>query len=246
MTLNQNASTPLYIQIKDLLQQQIQSGVYAEGDRLPSERELSERYGVSRMTARQALQLLSQSGIVHAQVGKGTYVSGTQIDQELRELNSFTQEMGRRGMQPSSRVLNATTLIDASNEVVEHLQINAGAEIVLLQRVRLADGEPMALETAYLNHILCPGILLGHDFAVDSLYQTLNEQYDLHLVWATQVITARISTTFERTALGLRADIPVLGFTRVTYDEQDRPIEYVRSCYHGERFQLRTVLREIG
>lgn len=245
MRFNPNTATPLYLQIKELLQAQIENGEFAVGDRLPSERELSEAYGVSRMTARQALQLLKQHGFTHRQVGKGTYVSRPQIDQELRELTSFTQDMTGRGLHPHSRVLHAETMaVDA--ETGGHLRLERGEEIVLIQRVRLADDKPIALETAYLPHRLCPSILERHDFSVDSLYQVLQGEYGLHLVWANQLIGARMPDATERSALELAARVPVLSLLRVTYDQEDRPIEFVRSCYHSERYQLRTVLREMN
>ena len=244
MQPNPNSSTPLYIQIKELLHSQIQSGQFAVGDRLPSERELSETYNVSRMTARQALQMLEQDGLTQRQVGKGSYVARPQIDQDLRELTSFTQDMSARGLRPQNRVLLAA-LQPADSEVADHLQARTGEPAVVLQRVRLADGKPIALETAHLVHRTCPGILAAHDFARASLYQVLKEHYGLHLVWATQIIGARMPDRFERDALDLPKRVPVLSLLRVTYDETDRPIEFVRSCYNSERYQLRTTLRDL-
>lgn len=244
MTVNLNGATPLYIQIKEILQQQIETGAYAVGDRLPSERELSDAYNVSRMTARQALQLLQQSGLTRTQVGKGTYVS-RKIDQDLRDLTSFTQEMASKGLQPTSQVLHAE-LRPADAEIARRLGAQLGEEIVVLARLRLANARPIAIEIAHLRHALCPQILDRHDFAVESLYQVLQGQYGLHLVWASQVIAARMPDAEERTILGIRAQAPVLSLVRVTYDGHDQPIEYVRSCYHGERYQLHTVLRDLG
>ena len=244
MQPNPNSSTPLYIQIKELLHSQIQSGQFAIGDRLPSERELSETYNVSRMTARQALQMLEQDGLTQRQVGKGSYVARPQIDQDLRELTSFTQDMAARGLRPQNRVLLAE-LQSADSEVADHLQARTGEPVVVLQRVRLADGKPIAIETAHLLHRTCPGILVNHDFARASLYHVLKEHYGLHLVWATQIIGARMPDRFERDALDLPKRVPVLSLLRVTYDEADRPVEFVRSCYNSERYQLRTTLRDL-
>lgn len=245
MTLNPTGSTPLYIQIKELLQRQIEAGVFAVGQRLPSERELAEAHGVSRMTARHALLLLQQSGFTTTRVGKGTYVDRPQINQDLRDLTSFTQEMGGRGFQPTSRVLRAEVL-PAAAEIAVQLGLSIGDEIVLLQRVRLADDKPVALETAHLRHSLCPRILAEHDFASESLYRVLTECYDVRPVWATQLIGARMPTRFEQEALGLGPRVPVLSLARLTFDQHDQPVEYVRSCYHSERYQLRTVLRDVG
>jgi GntR family transcriptional regulator len=245
MNFNQNGATPLYIQIKELLQSQIESGVFAVGDRLPSERELSESYNVSRMTARHALQLLQLDGLTKRQVGKGTYVSRPQIDQELRQLTSFTQDMTERGLHPQNRVLRAE-ICPADSEVADRLKVAAGDEIVVLQRVRLADGKPNALENAHLPHRLCPNLLTQHDFGGESLYRVLQEDYDLHLVWANQLIGARMPKRLEREALELPKGVPVLSLLRVTFGEEDQPIEFVRSCYHSERYQLRTVLRGLN
>lgn len=244
MTLEPHSATPLYIQIKDLLLQKIEAGVFAVGERLPSERELSDEYCVSRMTARQALQLLQQSGLTRTQVGKGTYVS-RRINQELRELTSFTQEMINNGLRPSSRVLHAA-VHPADAEIADRLSAQLGEEIVVLTRLRLANQKPIAIETAHLRHVLCPQILSKHNFAVESLYEVLQGRYGMRLIWARQVIAARMPDAGERKELNLPVHVPVLSLARVTYSDADQSIEYVRSCYHGERYQLHTVLRDLG
>ncbi|GIV79044.1 phosphonate metabolism transcriptional regulator PhnF [Litorilinea aerophila] len=241
MSIDPNSATPLYIQIKDRLQEQIEAGAFEAGERLPSERELAQMYSVSRMTARQALQLLQQTGLVLTRVGKGTYVN-PKIHQDLQALTSFTQEMVSRGLVPSSRVLLAE-LQPAHHEVAVNLGIDPGDEVVVLQRIRCANEKPIALETAHLAHARFPGILNDHDFARVSLYQVLQGTYGVRLSWASQVIAARMPTPFERRALEMPSGTPVLSLARVSYDSNDRPVEYVRSCYHGERYELRTTLR---
>jgi GntR family transcriptional regulator len=243
MLITATDSTPHYLKIRDALRRQIESGAYAEGARLPSERELADAFGVSRMTARQALRLLMQDGFVSTRVGKGTFVQRAHFAQELHDLTSFTADMRRVGARPASRVTLAE-VGPAGDEVAAHLEADAGLEVVKLHRVRLADGEVIALERAYLPHALCPGILAANNFARQSLYSALKEQYGLRLVWASEIITARMPDADEREALELAEGIPVLGMKRVTYDERDRPVEYVRSCYHSQRYQLRTILRD--
>ena len=153
--------------------------------------------------------------------------------------------MANKGLRPTSRVLHAAVRA-ADAETAVRLSVPLGDEIVVLTRLRMANEKPIAIETAHLRHALCPGILAGHDFASESLYQVLQGQYGVRLVWARQVIAARIPDTSEQKTLGLRARIPVLSLVRVPFDEHDQPIEYVRSCYHGERYQLHTVLRDLG
>ncbi len=204
--MNADPSTPLYTQIKDHLQIQIQQGAYPPGARLPSERELALEFGVSRITARQALQELIQDGLTYSRVGKGTFVCPPKID--LTVLTSFSEESRQRGMTPGSRVLK-TALVPAEAATASWLQVSPGTEIVVLTRVRLANNRPLALETAHLDHRLCPGILDRHDFSHESLYEVLRQAYGRVMVWADQIIEARQPTHEE-------CQIPLLGLTRVT------------------------------
>ncbi|NPV66005.1 MAG: GntR family transcriptional regulator [Anaerolineae bacterium] len=242
MNVQPHSSEPFYIQIKNYLQMQIQTGAYPVGARLPSERELAEQFNVSRMTARQALLLLAREGLTYTRVGKGTYVSPPKFDQDLDALRSFTEEMRQRGVEPSSRVLEAT-LRPADDEVAARLQIAPGAEVVVLSRVRLADGKPLAIETTHLDHQMCPGILDGHDFSRESLYGVLRREYGWVLVWADQIIEARLPQPHERRLLNIDRQTPVLGIRRTTYSRHDRPVEFVYSVYRGDQYQLRAILR---
>lgn len=243
MSLNPDSSIPLYIQLKEHLQTQIESGVYAAGSRLPSERQLAQDYNLSRMTARQALQLLSQDGFTHSRVGKGTYVHHRKIDQELRALTGFTEDMQRQGLRSDSRVLVAQ-LGHADEEAATQLEIEEGMEIVLLGRVRLADSQPLALENAAINHGLCPGILDEHDFRHESLYTVLRADYGLQLTWADQIIEARLPDESECEILQISEYEPVLSIIRVTFTAQDQPIEFVSSVYRGSQYQFRAILRQ--
>ena len=101
----------------------------------------------------------------------------------------------------------------------------------------------MALEEACLSHQLCPGILALHDFNRESLYQVLRDDYNLRLAWASQAIEARLPSEEECEALSIKRSEPVLSLTRVTFDDADRPIEYVRSAYCGSRYQFKAILR---
>ncbi len=147
------------------------------------------------------------------------------------------------GARPSSRVILAATG-PADNDIAAHLDTEPGREVVRLHRLRIANGEIIALERAYLRHELCPGILAVNNFAKKSLYAVLKEEYRVRLVWASEDITARMPDKGEREALEMSAGVPILSMKRITYNERDEPVEYVLSCYHSERYQLRTVLRD--
>lgn len=232
-----DSSTPLYLQLKELLRAAIMDGRFAPGSRLPSERELAHRYGVSRMTARQALQLLAQEGMTYSRVGKGTYAREPKIPQELQTLTSFTEEMARLGMRASSMVLRAE-LQRAPAEIAARLSLRAGAEIVLLARIRCANDEPMAIEYTHLDHAICPGILSQGAFHDTSLYKILRQVYGLSVISADQLIDARMPDSGEAELLRLNARTPVLSIERTTFDADGRPVEFVQSVYRGDKYRF--------
>lgn len=237
-----DSHVPLYIQIKDYIRLNIQAGVFPENSRIPSERQLAEQFQVSRLTVSKAINELIQEGLLHSHVGKGTFVSSTKIEQELRTLTSFTEEMIRRGQRPSSHVLYAA-VEPASSEVAKALLLSSGTKIIVLKRVRLADNQPVALETSAIVSAICPGIVDKHDFSQESLYQVLREECGIRIAYARQSFESRQATPEEQEALHLDPHTPILGITRITYNAQDQPIEYVRSAYRGDRYKFNAILR---
>jgi GntR family transcriptional regulator len=234
--LQRDHPIPLYQQLETALRAQIESGRYAEHQRLPSERELVDQFGVSRMTVRQALVALTQEGLIYGRVGKGTFISAPKIDQQFFALTGFTEDIQQRGQQPSSRVLKAVSQA-ASKEVASALQIEPQTRVLNLVRLRLADGIPLAIECAFLPEHLCPD-LLTHDLAHESLYDVLRNQYGWKLVRARQTIEARLAAGEELRLLGIQPPAPVLALERITFVSENLPIEYVRSQYRGDRYKF--------
>jgi len=167
---------PYYYQLYKILRTQILEGEWKPGSMLPSESELVEKFNLSRTTVRQSLDMLVNDGLIHRQRGRGTYVSNPTIEQGLSKIISFTEDMRQREMEPRAVVLSSE-LIQASNEIAEALQITPGEEVTHLKRLRLADLEPMSIETSYLVHRLCPGVL-QYDFSRCSLRQILENEYN--------------------------------------------------------------------
>jgi GntR family transcriptional regulator len=155
-------------------------------NRLPSERELCEKYHISRITVRTALNTLAQEGLVQSAVGKGTFVAEPAFNEELSPLSSFTQHLQRRGLEASSRVLE-TSILPADDLLSSKLSIPRAAEVVRISRLRLANHLPIAVQLTYLPHHLYPG-LLKIDFSDRSLYDVLCEQYHLSLIHSDTVI----------------------------------------------------------
>ena len=242
--IDAKSSKPRYEQIKEYLLTGIQNGVFQPGDRIPSERDLSEQFKVSRLTVNKAVKELERIGVVYAQVGKGTFISSVIYQQQLNFLTGFTDEMRSRGYSSSSRVLSAQ-MVAAPDDIALILNVMPGARLIQLRRVRLADDQPVAIETANLVSTRFPDLLEGHDFSSESLYQVRLAEDGIILTYAEQSIEARMPTREELTVLGLKPTNPVLSMTRVVFTEDKRPIEYVQSVYRGDRYKFRVVLRHV-
>jgi len=227
-----------YMQVKSDLIAGIMNGTYKPHERLPSQRELAEEYGLSHMTVRRAINELKREGFIDAQQGRGLFVAEPKQEAELGPLYGFTEDMALRGMKASSRVLEAQ-LISASTTLAHTLQVIVGTPLVHLQRLRLADDEPMAIQTAYLPHALCPG-LLKHDLEQNSLFEILRGVYELHLADGETAAGADLASEQEAQLLKLTLPAALLVTEQITYLDTGQPIEYARSIYRGDRYRLRT------
>jgi GntR family transcriptional regulator, N-acetylglucosamine utilization regulator len=238
--LQRESPDPLYTQLKASLVSDISSGQYVANQRLPSERELSTRFNVSRMTVRQALLELARDGVIYTRTGKGTFVAEPKIDQRLRTLSGFTQDVNARGGKPSSRVLEFH-VTSASPDVAVALRLPPGSEMYVLTRLRLADNTPLAIETAYLPFKMFPG-LFKHDFTVESLYAVLEEEYNCILTQAEQTIEAALAGKHEAELLEAASPAPIFRIQRLSMTSDGRPVEYVISSYRGDRYKFHSVL----
>lgn len=234
--LNRASSIPLHIQLANLLREQALRKELRPNDRLPSERELCRQYGVSRITVRQALQTLSQEGLVYSSIGKGTYIADIAMTEELRPFSSFTQDLERRGMRATSQVLEAA-IIPADSHLADTLKLREGSEIVRLHRLRLADGIPIALQLTHLPHHLCPN-LLRFDFTNQSLYAVLRTEYGLRLARSATVIEACLASPQEAELLKLPQPSALLVSIQTTYLDSGVIIEVTRSAFNPERYKL--------
>jgi GntR family transcriptional regulator len=181
---------------------------------------------------------LLREGLIHTSVGKGTYVAVPRFKEELQPLSSFTEDMRRRGMTASSRVLEAT-VVNADDEQANRLRVPRGAEVVRLHRLRLGDGLPIAVQLTWLPHHLCPN-LLNYDLASRSLYDILRNEYKLKLVRAETNIVAALAQPEECSLLQLSPLAAVLISEQTTYLDNDAVIEFTRSVFRGDRYTLHT------
>lgn len=231
-----NARLPLYAQLKEEIIAAIARGDLAPSDQIPSQRVLCERHGMSHMTVRRAISELLSEGVLYAIPGKGLYVTEPKQDAEPL-LIGFSEDMTRRGMVASSQVL-AAEIIGASTVLASALGVTVGTPLAHVRRLRLADGEPMAIQSSYLPHALCPG-LLAHNLEHGSLFALLRDEYRLRLADGTTMAEAALADAEQARLLGLRLPAPVLIVEQLTYLESGRAIEFVRSAYRADRYRLR-------
>jgi GntR family transcriptional regulator len=234
--INKSSGVPLHVQLANILREQVLNRQLQPEDRLPSERELCEMYGISRITVRQALNTLTQEGLVYSTAGKGTFIAGSALDEELQPLSSFTQDMERRGMQATSQVLNQH-IFSADDFWANRLKIPRGAEVVHLHRLRLGDGLPVSIQHTYLSHHLCPD-LLAIDFSTRSLYEVLRHEYSYHLTHSDTVIEAALAEPEEAHLLILQMPAAVLISEQSTYLDTGTIIEITRSIFNADRYKL--------
>jgi GntR family transcriptional regulator len=243
MTREQRAE-PLYQTVEESIFSQVSSGELQANERLPSESELCTIYSVGRNTIRRAISELVKDGVLRTVPGVGTFVVDQLLDKTADYLFGFTQEMKLLGRKVTSRVLEAK-IIPAGTFLARRLQVQLGAEIVFLNRVRLMDGEPTAIERSYLPHALCPGIL-KYDFSNESLYEILSTVYDKRPDHAEQVIEASLATPEVSQLLELTPPAVVIVFRRETHMASGQVIEYVDSELRGDRFRFYTNLRVLA
>ncbi len=235
--------SPLYFKIAQGILEQIQAGRLQHGALLPSEAELARQYQVSRITAKRALDELVRQGWAFRPQGRGTFVAQARI-RDISGFRSFSEDIRGRGFQPSSQVLDFVEM-EPEPAILTRLHLPAGEHAFLLKRLRLADGEPVAVETAYIPCRLCPR-LLQEDLAAGSLFALLAEKYTLAPTWADAEIEALLPTREQARLLGLKIGTPVLVAQRVTYSADYEVIETVESVYRGDRFTFYTGRQFIG
>ncbi len=234
--LSREVPLPLYHQLKMVILREIEAGQWKPGDRLPTEDALAKRFEVSKITVRQALAELASDGHIRREQGRGTFVERPRVQQGPRELTSFTEEMRRHGLVSVSRVLDQQTC-PATPEIAAPLALEPGALIFRLRRLRLANGEPMGVQTAYLPLDLVPGIA-EIDFARASLYDILQSRYSLHPATARETHCAILIGRDEATLLQVPIGSAAMTAERVTFLADGRPIEYVQSVMRGDRYKI--------
>lgn len=237
--LNKNSEIPIYAQLEEFIKEKIKEKKYLPGEALPTERELTELFGVSRMTIRQAVSNLVNQGVLYRIPGKGAFVSKEVIEKKL-EIESFSEDMRKRGLVPGSKIIYFEK-ITPDKEMRENLKLSDNDKVYFLNRLRLANDEPMAIEYCYLPEKYFPG-LIKYNFARCSLYEITKEEYSVIFSYMKQSIKAINMNKKEAEMLLGKVRGFGLASIKIVYNEDENPIEYTRTIYHPERYSYNMVL----
>ncbi|MEO1768152.1 GntR family transcriptional regulator [Candidatus Enterococcus ferrettii] len=225
---------PIYIQIHDQLKDEIEKGVWKVGDRLPSERELSVKFKVSRMTLRQAIQTLADEGILERKIGSGTYVANEKVQEKMSGTTSFTDIMESQNRTPSSKTISFFHSPASSSEA-ENLGLTKGDQILRMERIRYADNIPICFEVASIPAKIVKGF--SKEEITDSFYHTL-KQKGMEIGRANQTVSAILASEQIADYLQIKRGEAILRLRQISYLADDQPFEYVRTQYVGSRFEF--------
>ena len=233
---------PLHYQLKEILQEMIENEILKPGESIPTERELCEIQGVSRMTANKAIMSLVNEGLIYREQGKGTFVSIAKVNQEISRLKGFTEQMIENGVVSKTKILSFK-VIDATKQHKFELKMPEDEnKIIEIKRLRFSDEQPVAIETAWLPHYLFKD--MTRDMIKDkSLYGILREKYGYHPYKAKQTIEPIMLNEYESKLLNQENSALALIFRRTTYLEDGTPFEYTKAIYRSDKYKYEIILK---
>jgi GntR family transcriptional regulator len=232
------ARLPKYYQVKRQLLDL--TAALDPGSPVPPERELARSYGTSRTTVRQALAELVIEGRLLRMQGKGTFVAKPKVAQ-LLELASYTEGMRAHGLHPQTKILDIGYVI-ADEQLAALLGMRPGSRTLRVHRLRLADGEPMSIDTSHLPARRFPGLRTQLQRHM-SLYETLHAAYGIQLAEAEETIETVLADPHDARLLGVDPGLPLLLLSRHAFDVTGEPVEWAQSWYRGDRYKFVTRLR---
>jgi GntR family transcriptional regulator len=230
------AAPPRYVQIANHIAGWIRSGSLGVGDRLPTERQLAADLGVSRMTVRQALSVLTEQGLINSQHGIGNFVTRPRLEQPVDILIGFSDNMLRKGIKPGAQLLDLKTT-HADPLLANELQIPPSDLVFAIRRLRLADNMPMALEYSYFPARYFPG-LEQYDLEQRSIYAILAEEYGVTLAGAFQMLEPVAALPYQARLLQIPISAPLMLITRTSSDNRQRIVEFAKDLYRGDCFRF--------
>jgi GntR family transcriptional regulator len=227
---------PLYYQLENVLREKITSGTFIPGEQLPTESELIEQYGVSRITVRQALTTLAEEGLIERQQGRGTFVAQRKTRRrkfdDVTHLTGSLDELIEMGLDTPIKMLEFNR-IEANKQEAELLQVKLGTPVYMLKRVRMHEGKPYSLIVNYLP------LEIGEQLTEDELnsgtiLRTIETKFGFYLHEAKQQIKAELADPYVANLLGVRVGSALLSIERTVYTDEGNPVEFVHGLYRSD------------
>lgn len=232
MQIDKKSPIPVYYQLKNIISKMIDDGEYTEGSMIPSERELGDTLGISRMTVRQALNSLVNEGVLYREKGRGTFVAKKKIEQ--KNVMSFSEIVAARGMKPSSKVLYFRKE-KMDEEIRRILGLEEDQFIYNVRRLRLANNIPVGIEQAFIPEAHCPD--LEKFDLTKSLYRIIRDEYRHSISHADNVIEASSPDRVEKELLRITNNVPVLRVAGISYTGSGLKLFYERSSYRSDEYK---------
>lgn len=220
-------------QLSNWLRTRIEDGTYTVDDQLPSEHQLSEWFGVSRITVRRALQTIENEGLIYRRQGLGSFVRDRRTRQGLVRLTDFAQDMHQAGLEASSEVLRHEQ-VAAAPDIAHHLQVEPEATVLQLDRLRLGNDTPVAFDQTWLP-LFYAQLLEGHDLAHETIYRILETEYEIPVLRGRYRITAVNAPDAIAYTLGVPVDRALLLIHRLSLTQGDKPVYFQRRYYRSDR-----------
>lgn len=238
--LDPTSFVPLYQQLKDIIIERIDNNTWNPGDKIYSEQQLSDLFTVSRNTAKRAIEDLVQDGVLYRIQGKGTFLSYPKIEQSLSAFYSFSQVLKDKGLKPKDIILEIK-VEKATHKVAKALQITKGEEVIMLQRLRCANEEPIILESSYFPKKSIDDIKKLALVGEVPLYDVLRNEFGI-IVNSAKETFEPILINEEANHLEVKLGSPALLLERVAYDPSKKPVEFCKSIVRGDRCKFYTEL----
>jgi GntR family transcriptional regulator len=231
----ENSFVPYYEQIAEQVRRMVRENRLTPGQGFYSEGQIARMLGISKMPVRQAFQKLRSEGFLIVARGKRPVIGVGRVPWDFQELRGFSEEMRRRGLVPSAKVLSNETIDFCTQEVSKALQLKDGEKVYRLRRLRFVNGEPVAVVTSHLPEKIFPGIE-QQDLDKQSLYHVIEHVYKRSLHWAEEIIGAVTATEDEADVLETEVGAPLLVVKETTFDVNKTPIEYSVSFLRADRY----------
>lgn len=234
--INKEENVAYYVQIYNILKKRIEDRIYMPNTLLPSENELAEEFNVTRITIRNAIKILKEEGRIYTEKGKGSFVKAPGIEQSLFKFYSFGRNYAKQDFQTETKVIR-TKIGVQDEEICNKLNLSNDDEVIEIIRLRKIEQSPVILEFSYIPLRMAPDIL-EMDLANLSIYDLLEERFELKITRAKEYLSPDITDEYESKHLEIPKKTPVFITDRITYTQRDLPIEYRKSVIRSDKFKF--------